>query len=69
MIRLGLTFSIHSLSACGSGNITVNRMNVDDARYEHDLADCKQVSGNSLSFRNPVATCMTGKGYQVLMGR
>lgn len=58
------------LAACASASEPmVNRMGVDDARYSRDLADCKQRSGPSLGFSNPVATCLTGKGYQVLMGK
>lgn len=69
MMRVVMAFGLLGAAGCSSSNLTVNRMGIDDARYERDLAECKQASGLSLSFRNPVATCMTGKGYQVLMGR
>ena len=58
------------LAACAlPGEPVVNRMGVDDARYNRDLAACKEQSGFLPGFSNPVATCLTGKGYQVLMGR
>ena len=47
----------------------VDRMGVDDARYSRDLADCKQQSGPFPGFSNPIATCLSKKGYQVLMGK
>lgn len=59
-----------SVAACArDSQLVVNRMGVDNARYERDFAACKQQAGASLSLESPVATCMTGKGYQVLMGK
>ena len=59
------------LAACASAdNLLVDRSGVNDAKYNQDLADCKKSSAPvSLSLSNPVATCMTAKGYKVLMGR
>ncbi len=59
------------LAACGKPNEPlIDRTGVDDARYQRDLATCQQPSPLSyVSLSNPVASCMTGKGYKVLMGR
>ena len=58
------------LNACSfPSEPIVNRMDIDDARYNRDLAACKQQSGSLPGFSNPVATCLTGKGYQVLLGQ
>ena len=64
---------------CASGSLLVacalakepyvNRMGVDDARYNRDVATCKQQAGPLPGFSNPVATCLSGKGYQVLVGK
>ena len=60
-----------SLAACAnSSDLLVDRSGVSDAKYNQDLADCKKSSAPvSLSLSNPVATCMTAKGYKVLMGK
>ena len=59
-----------ALVACTSANEPmVNRMGVSDAQYDRDLADCKQRSGSIPGFSNPIATCLSGKGYQILMGK
>ena len=47
----------------------VDRMGVSDARYAKDLADCKQQNHLPIGFSNPIATCLSGKGYEVLMGK
>ena len=58
------------LTSCAPGsNVVVDRTQVSDAKYDRDMAECKKSSELSLSTTNPVASCMTGKGYNVLMGR
>ena len=52
-----------------AGEPMVDRMGVSDAKYNRDLAACKQQTVVPVGFSNPVATCMTGKGYHVLMGK
>lgn len=47
----------------------VDRLNVDNAKYQRDLAACKQQVVIPVGFSNPVATCLTGKGYHVLMDK
>jgi hypothetical protein len=65
MLLVGL-----ALTGCASSSsLLVDRTNVDDARYNRDLAACKDSSPISISFSNPVASCMSAKGYKVLMGR
>ncbi|GAC1340761.1 MAG: hypothetical protein NVSMB18_11490 [Acetobacteraceae bacterium] len=59
-----------AMTGCASSSsLLVDRMNVDDGRYNRDLAACKEGSPISLSFSNRVASCMSAKGYKVLMGR
>ena len=71
MARIALACALgEALAACTSAREPmVDRMRVDDARYSRDLADCKQQSGPFPGFSNPVATCFSKKGYQVLMGK
>ena len=71
MARIALVCALGgSQAACTSASEPmVNRMGVDDARYSRDLAECKQQSGPFPGFSNPVATCLSKKGYQVLMGK
>ena len=45
----------------------VDRSGVSDSRYNSDLAACKAQTVIPAGFTNPVADCMTGKGYHVLM--
>ncbi len=70
-IPLSALALVASLGACASSNdLLVDRMGVSDAKYDQDLADCKKSSFPvALSLNNPVATCMTAKGYKVLMGK
>ena len=46
----------------------IDRSGVDDARYNRDLASCRQ-GAFPVGFSNPVASCMTAKGYTVLLGK
>ena len=39
----------------------------DTPTMQKDIVDCRG-SGGWLSFGSPVADCMKGKGYKVLMG-
>ncbi len=60
------------VAACsGSNEPLIDRTGVADDRYKRDLAACQQQSSplSFVSLSNPVASCMTGKGYKVLMGR
>lgn len=70
MTRGLIVVGLGLLGGCSfAGEPMVNRMGVDDARYNRDLSACKQQSVVPVGFSNPVATCLTGKGYQVLMGK
>jgi len=53
--------------AC-SGDPLIDRIGVSDAKYNSDMADCRKDSSGWFSFGSPVASCMEGKGYKVLMG-
>lgn len=70
MTRMFMVAALGLLDGCSfAGEPMVDRMGVDDARYNRDVAACKQQSAMPVGFSNPVATCMTGKGYRVLMGK
>ena len=67
MIRSLALAALLLFAGCSSPDPLIDRMGVSDAKYNKDLADCRGGSG-WFSFRNPVADCMKGKGYKVLMG-
>lgn len=68
MIRLLILAGLALLAGCGgSREPLIDRMGVSDAKYNSDIADCRG-GGGWFSFSNPVADCMKGKGYKVLMG-
>ena len=59
-----------ALSGCQTANEpVVDRINVDDKRYAQDLEACKQEGSRHLGFSNPIATCLSNKGYRILVGR
>ena len=57
------------LGACSRPEPLIDRINVSDAKYNRDIADCReQVSGSWIPFTGgSSADCMRGKGYHVLM--
>ena len=71
-IILGLTLAATaglSLAGCASPEPLIDRINVSDAKYNRDIADCREsTSGGFNPFSGgSVADCMRGKGYHVLM--
>ena len=67
---LAIALALPGCSSSQSDSVLVDRMGVSDAKYNQDMADCKKSSpAVPLSLSNPVATCMTAKGYKVLMGK
>ena len=69
---LGLTLLAlagSTLAGCASPEPMIDRINVSDAKYNRDIADCReQVSGSWIPFTGgSSADCMRGKGYHVLM--
>ncbi len=69
---LGLTFvalAASTLAGCSSPEPLIDRINVSDAKYNRDIADCReQKSGSWIPFTGgSTADCMRGKGYHVLM--
>ena len=56
------------LAGCsGQHDPLVDRLNVSDAKYHADIDACKQSSSGFSLFGDPLAKCMRGKGYRVLM--
>lgn len=69
---LGLTLlalAVSPLAGCSTPEPLIDRINVSDAKYNRDIADCRdQVSGSWIPFTGgSTADCMRGKGYHVLM--
>ncbi len=69
---LGLTIlalAASTLFGCSSPEPLIDRINVTDAKYNRDIADCRdQTSGSWIPFMGgSTADCMRGKGYHVLM--
>jgi|GEM_PF-6750498 len=64
-----LVLSGSLLGACSRPEPLIDRINVSDAKYNRDIADCReQVSGSWIPFTgSSSADCMRGKGYHVLM--
>ncbi len=64
-----LVLSGSLLGACSRPEPLIDRINVSDAKYNRDIADCReQVSGSWIPFTGgSSADCMRGKGYHVLM--
>ena len=69
MLWLTLAGALAGLTACAGSDPIVDRMSVDDARYNRDLAACKSGSSPVPVLGTSVADCLKGKGYRVLMGR
>lgn len=53
-------------AGCAGNEPVVNRINVSDAKYQTDLAQCRKSGGMGV-FSSPAAECLRKKGYQVLM--
>lgn len=71
MRAIGLSLAILALCGCSSSpQPMIDHMNVSDAKYNKDTADCReQTSSGWIPFTGgSVADCMKGKGYNVLMG-
>ncbi len=58
-----------TLAGCSSPEPLIDRINVSDAKYNRDVAACRdETSGSWNPFGGgSVADCMRGKGYHVLM--
>ncbi len=58
-----------TLAGCSTPEPLIDRINVSDAKYNRDIADCReQTSGSWIPFTGgSTADCMRGKGYHVLM--
>jgi hypothetical protein len=68
MIRLLALTGLVLLAGCASSREPlIDHMGVSDAKYNSDLSECRG-TGGWFSFGSPVADCMKGKGYKVLMG-
>ena len=68
---LDLVLGLLGLAACSSPEPLIDRINVSDAKYNRDIADCReQISGGGILGigGGSTADCMKGKGYRVLMG-
>lgn len=65
-----LALSLLAVAGCGSrAEPLVDRINVSDAKYNSDLAACREQGSSWLPFGGTsLADCMKGKGYRVLMG-
>ena len=70
MIRIAALAALAILSACSSSREPlIDRLNVSDAKYNKDIADCRQNGPGFMGFGGTsVGDCMKGKGYKVLMG-
>ena len=71
-ILLGLALTATaglSMAGCSSADPLIDRINVPDAKYNRDSADCReQISGAWVPFTGgSMGGCMRGKGYHVLM--
>ncbi|MDT7950648.1 MAG: hypothetical protein RQ966_04005 [Acetobacteraceae bacterium] len=66
---LSLVLAGAALAGCSAPQPLIDRINVSDAKYNRDMAECReQVSGSWIPFAGgSTADCMRGKGYHVLM--
>lgn len=62
-------FGLVALGACSTPEPLIDRINVSDAKYNRDIADCRdQTKGGFMPFSGgSLPDCMRGKGYRVLM--
>jgi hypothetical protein len=69
MMRLIACAAVLCLAACSSREPLIDRLNVSDAKYNHDIAECRQGSSSFLGMfgGTSVGDCMKGRGYKVLM--
>ena len=70
MTRIIVLGTLALLAGCSSSREPlIDRLNVSDAKYNGDMADCRQSSSGWFGVSGTsVADCMKGKGYKVLMG-
>lgn len=71
MRAIAVSLAVLVLAGCASSQQPlIDHINVSDAKYNRDMADCREASsGGWLPFTGgSVADCMKGKGYRVLMG-
>jgi hypothetical protein len=71
MMRAVALAGLGLLAACSSAREPlIDRLNVSDAKYNRDIAECRQGSSSGwLPFGGTsVADCMKSRGYKVLMG-
>ena len=69
MIRITALAGLALLAACSSREPLIDRMNVSDAKYNSDIAECRKGSSGWLGVGGTsVGDCMSSRGYKVLMG-
>lgn len=58
------------LAGCAGrrGDPIVDMQGVDPAKYQQDLADCREERKWTLTFGNYMDECLTTKGYKILVG-
>ena len=62
--RMTLVGTMMSLVACAPREPTPMQP-TDQARYNHDLAECQAQAASSFSIGNAVTQCMQARGYHV----
>ena len=63
--QTALICTVMSLVACAPRE-PQQMQPTDQARYNHDLAECQAQAASSFSFGNAVTGCMQAKGYHVM---
>lgn len=71
-IIMGLTLAVTtglSLAACSQPEPLIDKINVPDAKYNRDIAACREDTSSSfIPFTGgSISDCMRSKGYHVLM--
>jgi len=64
LAQTALICTAMSLVACAPREPTPMQP-TDQARYDHDLAECQAQAASSFSFGNAVTQCMQARGYHV----
>ena len=64
LAQTALICTAMSLVACAPREPTPMQP-TDQARYNHDLAECQAQAASSFSFGNAVTQCMQARGYHV----
>ena len=70
IVRLSLAALALASAGCSSPDPLIDRMGVSDAKYNRDIAECRDQGSGWFSFGGgtSLSDCMKGKGYKVLMG-